>query len=96
MSRSATFEAIVAGFKLLLRDVLCPLFGLWLVLQLGLGRFDSLAIPVIATLASALIGLPIWARSDEKNRDGRRKRKRVTIDWGGGRNGGGDDDSDQP
>jgi hypothetical protein len=70
---------------------------MFLVLQLGLGKFETAAIPVIATLASALIGIPFWSRSDERRRnsdDGddpprRKKKRRVTIDWGGD-----DDDSD--
>lgn len=96
---SSRFDSAIAAFKILLRDVVGPLFGLWLVLQLGRGKFDTAAIPVIATLASALIGIPFWSRSDERDRAKRsesRRKKRVTIDregikWGGD----GQDDGDE-
>lgn len=93
-------EAFVRGFKVLVRDVACPVFGLYLVLRLGQGAFDVAAIPVIGGLASALIGIPYWSRSDERNRDedGKpkpRRRRQVTFDSRGVRWGNYDDDDDR-
>ena len=90
---STVFEVALTVFKRLLRDVICPLLGLYLVYRLARGGFETPAIPFIATLASAMIGIPVWTRSDERGRGhngnngakGRRRKRRVTIDWGGGR-----------
>lgn len=100
---SSRFDSVVAGIKIVLRDVVGPLVGMWLVLQLGLGKFDTAAIPVVAALASALIGIPFWSRADERDRrdrgdgDGgnkRRKRKSLTINWGNGDDEDGDESDD--
>lgn len=89
-------EAFVRGFKILVRDIACPVVGLYLVIRLGQGAFQVAAIPVIGGLASALIGIPYWSRSDERKRgqngDGQpRPRKKVTIDSRGIRWGDDDD-----
>lgn len=86
-------ELLVAGVRRLIRDVVCPVAGLFLVYQLGRGQFATGAVPFIATLASALIGLPVWLKSDERRRESgdspderaerKKRRKRITIDFGG-------------
>lgn len=91
-------EAIVRGFKILVRDVACPVFGLYLVFKLAEGQFEVAAIPVIAGLASALIGIPYWSRTDERRRDDSadgepRPKRKVTIDSKGIRWGNDRDDS---
>lgn len=96
---SQVAEALLRGFKVLVRDVACPLLGLYLVFELAQGKFEVAAIPIVAGLGSALIGIPYWSRSDERNRneDGEqksRRRKKVTIDSKGIR--WGDDDDDSP
>lgn len=91
---SLVLIALVQGFKILVRDIACPCFGLYLVFQLAQGKFEVAAIPVIAGLASALIGIPYWSRSDERNRDGEKRaqrRKKLTIDSKGIRWGDDDD-----
>lgn len=89
-------ESVGALIRRVIRDVLCPAGGLYLVYKLGLGEFATGAIPFVATLASTLIGLPVWLKSDERRRvqnededearnggPRRRGRRRITIDFGG-------------
>lgn len=90
-------ESLTALIRWIIRSLLCPAAGLWLVYRLGSGQFSTGAIPFIATLASTLIGLPVWLKTDERRRQNgngddpagdesgpRRRRKRITIDFGGG------------
>lgn len=100
MNRVSVFaETFVRGFKILVRDIVCPIVGLYLVVRLGQGTFNVAAIPVIGGLASALIGIPYWSRTDERKRGEadtsdkeQKRRKQVTISGSGIRWGSDDDE----
>lgn len=99
MSAPEFFELLLAGFRRIVKDILSPLFGFYLVYRLGLGKFEVEAVPFVITLASAMIGIPVLTRSDERRRSDndsggggkKKRRKEIRIGWGGDD----DDPSDQ-
>jgi hypothetical protein len=68
--------------RLLIRDILSPLMGLFLAYQQGSGHIPYEFAWLFLPFSAALIGIPVWTRQDERERDGDgkpRKKRGFTI-----------------
>lgn len=77
------YEALVRGFGRVLRDVVLPVAGLFILYQLGTARIPTSYAFLMVPVCAALLGIPIWSRQDARRRDGdieeQRKRRRFVI-----------------